>query len=239
MTALWQHATHLRKEASWRHKYHYQKLEHRASRFGKRSLNPANDILLIADLRSTDRVLDMGCAEGHITLEVAKQVAHIDGVEIERARVKEAERFVAQSNITNASFFAGSVVDYPLEPLSYDLTLFLGVLNKQAGPKRVGLAELRRLLSATRRQIIIRFGVEKISSAISLPGILGTMLECGFDGICFSRREGFFGNVIVGNRRGTDARLSKVPPFALAPTETMRSHPCIGNAKVGRYDEFS
>jgi SAM-dependent methyltransferase len=235
----WRRISHLRKEAAWRHKYHYQKIEHRARRHGKRSVDPAHDILLIADIRPADRVLDMGCAEGHITLEVAKRVAHVDGVEIEPARVQEARRFAVESGATNVSFFLGSVVDFPLEPLSYDLTLFLGVLDKRVNAQHVGLTELRRLLVATKRQIIIRFGVEKVSSGIPLADILRSLDELGFDGICFSRREDFFGNLIVGHRRGAGARLGKVPPFILVPTETMRSHPCISDAIIGRYNEFS
>jgi len=222
--------------------YHYEKLQDRLGRRGLRSADPSQDILLVADLRPTDRVLDMGCAEGHIALDVAKRVAHVDGVEIDPVRVKEAQRLAAERGTRNVSFAAGSVFDYPLEPQSYDLTLFLGVLNKEDGSKRVGLAELERLLVATQRQIVIRFGIEKASAGISLLSILDTLNGAGFDGICFFRRKGakaFFGNLIVGNRRGTDARLIKVPPLALVPTKNMREHPCIRNAEIGRYDEFS
>jgi len=225
--------------------YHYEKLQDRLRRRGLRSANPSQDILLVADLRPTDRVLDMGCAEGHVSLDVAKRVAHVDGVEIDPGRVKEAQRLAAERGATNVSFAAGSVFDYPLAPQSYEVTLFLGVLNKEDGSKRVGLPELERLLGATRRQIVIRFGIEKASAAISLTSILATLNEAGFDGVCFFRRKGakgaksFFGNLIVGNRRGTDARLIKVPPLAVVPTECIRDHPCIRNAEIGREDEFS
>lgn len=218
--------------------YHYQKVE-RALGNVKDPPKPWQSILLVADLRPTDRVLDMGCAEGLISLEVAKHVAHVDGVEIDPARVQEAGRIAAQRNVANASFAAGSVVDYPLEPLKYDLTLLLNVLDKVDGSGRVvGLLELQRMLAATRRQIIVRYSVQRSphDRSIPLPKVLSTMDEFGFDGICFGKHT--FNNMIVGNRRGTDARLRAVPPFVVLPTESMRGHPCIGDARIGTYDEF-
>ena len=225
----------------WGHRpatFHYQKVA-RAFRNAKELPKPWQSILLVADLRPTDRVLDMGCAEGLISLEVAKHVAHVDGVEIDPVRVQEASRLAAQRNIANVSFAAGSVVDHPLEPLSYDVTLLLNVLDKVDETGRVvGIPELQRMLAATRRQIIIRYNVQRSPHDRSIPlsALFARMDELGFDGICFGKHT--FNNLIVGNRRGTDARLRAIPPFVVLPAESMRAHPCIGDAQIGTYDDF-
>jgi hypothetical protein len=95
------------------------------------------------------------------------------------------------------------------------------------------------MLAATRRQIIIRYNLQRSPRERTIPlrVLLEKMDECGFDAVCFGRHT--LGNLIVGNRRGTDARCGTVPPFVLVPSESMRSHPCIGDARIGTYDDFS
>ena len=134
---------------------------------------------------------------------------------------------------------AGSVTDYPVEPNSYDVVLFLGVLNKKTSTGYVGTKELERLLRATRRQIIIRANIQSYEKQITrLIDILEKMDEQGFDAICFSRRLGQ-GNMIIGNRRGTDAKLGTVPPLVLVPTEHLREHPCLRGARIGTIKDFA
>lgn len=229
----------MRQGGSKGYRFHYQKVDALAPIFQPESWR---EILLVADLRPTDQVLDMGCAEGLVSMEVAQHVAHVDGVEIDPRRVEEARRLAKQRKLDNISFAAGSVVDYPLKPRSYDVMLLLAVLGKKTETGYVGVKELERLLGATRRQIIIRLGVQKpsmVKRSITLPEILAKMDECGFDGICFARRIPS-GNLIVGNRRGTDARLGTVPPFVLVPTEDLqKTHPCLRSATIGSLRDFS
>jgi SAM-dependent methyltransferase len=197
------------------------------------------DIGQIGDFRAADHVLDMGCAEGLISLLVAKQVARVHGVELSAERVKQAQLEAVRQNIHNISFAAGSVTDYPVEPNSYDVVLFLGVLNKKTDTGYVGTKELERLLRATRRQIIIRANIQSYEKQITrLIDILEKMDEQGFDAICFSRRLGQ-GNMIIGNRRGTDAKLGTVPPLVLVPTEHLREHPCLRGARIGTIKDFA
>jgi hypothetical protein len=222
-------------------KYHYQKAEHHRRVDGQKNpTEPWEDIVKLADLRPDDVVLDMGCAEGLISMQVAKHVRHVDGVEIMADRAQEGNRLAAERGIKNATFKSGSVIDYPVAPMSYDVTLFLAVMDKviDDGPA-VGLRELEKLLNATRRQIVVRYNVQRIphDRAISLQDVLAKMNECGFDAICFAKHS--LPNIILGHRRGTDARARTVPPFVLVPAESMHKHPCIGDARVGGYGEFS
>lgn len=224
------------------HRFHYEKLADRF-RSRKRQPQPWQDVISMADLRPTDQVLDVGCAEGLIALEVAKYVAHVDGLEIEPIRVQEAKRIAGERGVSNVDFAVGSVVDAQYEPNSYDVILFLEVLGKPTDSGQVDLDDLAKLLRVTRRQIVVRIGLQKtlmagVRGSISLAQILSKMDECGFDAICFARREGAFGNMIIGNRRGTDAKIKKAPPILLVPTEFQREHPCLRGVEVGAERDF-
>lgn len=222
------------------HKFHFQKLQDRF--VGKRAPTPWQDIMLAADLRSDDHILDMGCAEGHITIELARHVAKAHGVEIDPVRVQEAARLASERGISNVTFAVGSASDYALDEKSYDIVLFLGVIGKKTPTGYVGLPELERLLHATRRQIFIRAGIQKqsmVNRELSLPAIMKTMDVSGFDSICFARQDASFGNIIVGSRRGAGARLAKAPPFVLIPTEQVIDHPCLQGARVASHNEFT
>ncbi len=153
------------------HKFHYEKISGRL----RDQKTPWQDVLLAADLRPNDRALDMGCAEGHVSLEVAKFVDHVDGIEIDPARVNEANRIAAERGCQNVSFSVGSITDFALQPDAYDVSLLLHVLGKPTNSGFIGLAELQRMLVATKRQIIIRLDIQARSTvlrSISLHGIL-------------------------------------------------------------------
>lgn len=227
----------LAKRALRRGSYYYD--EFRRAGTGNALSYRSKDLGQIGDFRATDHVLDMGCAEGLISLLVAKQVARVHGVELSSVRVKQAQLEAARQNIHNVTFSVGSITDYPVEPNSYDIVLLLGVLNQRTNTGYVGVKELEPLLLAARRQIIIRANVQSYEKQITrLVDILEKMDEQGFDAISFSRRLSQ-GNLIVGNRRGSDAKLGTVPPLVLLPTEYLREHPCLRGARIGTIQEFA
>ena len=203
-----------------------------------------DDIAQIVDLRPSDLVLDMGCAEGLISFEVAKYVSHVDGVEINPYLLERAISEAVGKKVKNISFTVGSVIDFRASPKSYDVVLFLGVMGKRVGAKRVGskrvgLVELEKMLMAARRQIVIRVNVQKRAkdkSDFTLHKILTLMERQEFDGICFSPRKGR-GDLIVGNRRNSDARIRSALPLVLVPTEMMRNHPCLRDVSISAQDD--
>ncbi len=162
-----------------------------------------NDIAQISDFRPTDKVIDVGCAEGLISLEVAQQVASVRGIDIDANRIERACLEAKRRSVANVTFEVASVADCWLD--TYDVTLFLSVYGKQ-NTARIGMNELRRLLRATRRQIIVRANVQGSGPAAELlSAILTTMDEEDFDGFCFPAPAKGATNLIVGNRHGTDA----------------------------------
>jgi SAM-dependent methyltransferase len=193
----------------------------------------AGAVLRFADLRPTDHVLDVGCADGSIALEVARRVERVHGFDISPTRVARASRSAAEAGIENATFETISVHDFPFEPNSWDVTLFMRVWGKGSGTKTVGAEELARILIATRRQLILLANVHSfIRSEPLLATILDVCDQNEFEALCSSRP-----NLIIANRRGTDARLGELPKLAIVPTALLPDHPVVvSSTRFGKGD---
>jgi SAM-dependent methyltransferase len=210
-----------------------------------------DEIRRIADLRPTDEVIDLGCAEGLITLEVAGFVGHVRGVDISPERIAEARRIARERGIGNATFEVASIVECELRPFSYDVSIFMAVWGKPAGtqndegePARtIGELELDRVLRATRRQALLRINVQSVARVEPrLAAILDLCDRNGFDALCFSRplHDGRYlrGNMIIANRRGTDAGAGELPPLVLMPTSIV-DHVIVRRSSTGQRAEPS
>ena len=183
------------------------------------------EIVRHADLRPTDHVLDAGCAEGLITLELAKYVERIHGFDISAVRIEEAQRVAAERGIANATFEVESVIGYPVEPLSYDVTIFAGVW----GSRGVGFTEIDNLLKGTRRQLLAHIQVGEYRERV--PPMFEVCDRNGFDVLCFP------GKIVIAVRRGTDCRVPNLPAVTLVPTAYMAEHPIVRQA--GAIEEMS
>jgi SAM-dependent methyltransferase len=201
-----------------------------------------DEVRRLADLRPTDSVIDVGCAEGLITLEVAKLVDRVHGIDVHDSRVAEAKRLAVERGVQNATFELASVIDYRFQPLSYDVSLFMAVWGKPAegsADRSVGADELRAILGATRRQHVMRVTVQyRRKTEPLLEELLGICDESDFDALCFSRpvaKKGKPGsssaNMLIANRRGSDARMGELPLLALVPTAHLADHPIVQSAR--------
>jgi SAM-dependent methyltransferase len=187
----------------------------------------AHAVIRVGDLRPGDAVLDVGCGEGSVALEVAPLVGRLHGLDKRADRVERAAEIAAERGIRNASFEAAAIQDFPLEPRSWDVTLFMRIWGKQASGRTVSEAELERVLDATRRQAIIQAG--KLRSQAETRRILELCHDKGFDTGLFKRQH-----LIVANRRGAGAQVRERPELvvvsgssgpALVPAESVPDHP--------------
>jgi len=166
----------------------------------------------VGDFRRTDRVLDAGCAYGEVAVDVAAFVGHVHGLDISPERVVGAARRAANRGVRNATFEAVPIQDYPLEPFSWDVSLFLRAWGKGARTRMLGGPDLSRVLRATRRQTILQVGVRRNPDRLSK--VLEICQANGFDALCFARPH-----LIVANRWGSDARIRELPKQVLVATE--------------------
>jgi SAM-dependent methyltransferase len=193
-----------------------------------------DEVRKLADFRPGDRVLDVGCAEGWIALEAARLVHHVDAFDISLHHITEAGRLAAEQGIGNVAFEVASIDDYPFEPRSHEVVLFLSVYGKPLGEQRtIGVEHLGRVLEATRRQLLMKVGVQGVGhKEVRLQEILETFEAAGFDSLCLSivRGRRMLGNWILAHRRGTDARTGELPALAVLPTALLRDHPVVRSA---------
>jgi SAM-dependent methyltransferase len=186
-------------------------------------------LIRIGDLRPTDHVLDVGCADGEVALEVAGFVERLHGVDIRGDRVQRAVERAAERGIRNASFETSAIQKYPLESSSWDVTLFMRVWGKGTHSGSVEDSELERVLAATRRQAIVQAGKRRWEQR--LQRIFAICDQQGFDAAWFVEL-----NLIVANRRGAGARIGALPErvavsgpagVRLVPTTSVPNHPIV------------
>jgi ubiquinone/menaquinone biosynthesis C-methylase UbiE len=96
-----------------------------AKRFGdsQKKYESASDEIISRTkefLNADDNVLDFGCATGIKTLELAKEVKHIHGLDFSAEMISLAINNKERVNVTNASFSQGTIFNEDLENASFD-----------------------------------------------------------------------------------------------------------------------
>ncbi len=105
-------------------------------------------------LRTSDRVLDVGCANGAHTLKGAAACRTIVGCDYDVAQLSIARRTARAGGAANATFFAWDVTGaFPFADATFDRVLFLDVIE-HLHPRVEVLREIGRVLRADGRLLV-------------------------------------------------------------------------------------
>jgi SAM-dependent methyltransferase len=92
-----------------------------------------------------DRVLDVGCGPGSITLGLAAVAQHVLGVDLEDAEFTEARKYASENGIDNVEFREGTIYQLDFPDASFDVCTLFSMMETLDDPL-AGLAEARRVL---------------------------------------------------------------------------------------------
>ena len=76
---------------------------------------------VLPSIGSRDRVLDVGCGPGSITVGLAQVAGHVTGIDVEDAEFADARVYAAEHGISNVEFREGSIYDLDVSDASVDV----------------------------------------------------------------------------------------------------------------------
>jgi ubiquinone/menaquinone biosynthesis C-methylase UbiE len=97
---------------------------------------------------------DIGCGEGHLTLEMARWARHVTGVDRSDDLLERAKAMSEKRQVPNVSWRKGDLARVPLRDESIDLAVFSQSLRYATDVERV-LAETSRVLRPGGRVLIL------------------------------------------------------------------------------------
>jgi protein-L-isoaspartate(D-aspartate) O-methyltransferase len=109
-------------------------------------------LLQLANLRATDKALDVGCATGYSTVVLAKIVKSVVGLEQDADLVRVAADMVPSSGVTNASVMQGGLTEGARSQAPFDMILINGAVEAVPDTLLAQLAEGGRLVTVLNRE---------------------------------------------------------------------------------------
>jgi ubiquinone/menaquinone biosynthesis C-methylase UbiE len=110
-----------------------------------RGASPSPFMEAIAPL-ATDRVLDVACGAGRLTLMLAKLTRHVTGIDLTAAMLDQARALQAKGGITNVDWRVGDILPLPFPDGAFSLVVSQAAFHHLADPAAV-LAEMMRVCS--------------------------------------------------------------------------------------------
>ena len=159
------------------------------------------EVLKHADFRQEDTVLDLGCAEGLITLAIAEKVKHIRGVDIKTKRVRAARKIAEERGVQNIEFELGNVVEMDLPAQSYDAVMFLSVF--QHLPRQTKWRTMVKVMNTAKRSVVFRTPIFLKNSLLRTTRLAHICQKLDFSLTIYPRQEPHGGGFMIMNRIGT------------------------------------
>ena len=100
---------------------------------------------VLPSIGSEDRVIDVGCGAGSITIGLAKVAGHVTGIDLDDAEFTDARVYAAEHGISNVEFREGSIYGLDQPDTSVDVCTLCSMMETLDDPL-AGLAEVRRVL---------------------------------------------------------------------------------------------
>ena len=100
---------------------------------------------VLPSIGKRDRVLDVGCGPGSITIGFAQVAAHVTGIDVDDAEFTDARAYAAEHGISNVEFREGSIYELDVPDASVDVCTLMSMMETLDDPL-AGLAEVRRVL---------------------------------------------------------------------------------------------
>jgi ubiquinone/menaquinone biosynthesis C-methylase UbiE len=100
---------------------------------------------VLPSIGTQDRVVDVGCGPGSITVGLAEIAAHVTGVDVDDAEFSDARTHAAEHGIHNVEFREGSIHQLDFPDASIDVCTLFAMMETLDDPL-AGLAEVRRVL---------------------------------------------------------------------------------------------
>lgn len=100
---------------------------------------------VLPSIRGEDRILDVGCGPGSITLGLAQVAGQVTGIDVDDAEFADARAYATEHGIANVEFREGSIYELDVPNASIDVCTLFSMLETLDDPP-VGLAEARRVL---------------------------------------------------------------------------------------------
>lgn len=100
---------------------------------------------VLPSIGPADRVLDVGCGPGSITLGLAQVAAHVTGVDLDDAEFEDARAYALEHRIDNVEFRQGSIYRLRFPDGCFDACTLFSMMETLDDPL-AGLAEVRRVL---------------------------------------------------------------------------------------------
>ncbi|SMG29064.1 Methyltransferase domain-containing protein [Marivirga sericea] len=108
----------------------YDKEEYKASEINQQIISKVKRYL-----KTSDVVLDFGCATGNISIEIAKLVKRVHAIDISSKMLEIAERKAEKQDIVNIEYTHSTIFDNHLKESSYDAILGFHMLHLLNNPK--------------------------------------------------------------------------------------------------------
>lgn len=88
----------------------------------EKSSEEVGNIIDLLDIQTSDKILDLCCGKGRHSLELARRGYYVDGVDLTRSYLNEAEKQKKEEKLDKVNFICSDMRDFS-KPNTYDIAL--------------------------------------------------------------------------------------------------------------------